>query len=378
MEPKSASTPPDDPRDPEARRRAQQLESLGALAGRAAHDFNNVLGVILGYVELARMGLGEREPTSARYLEKALEVVDRARELSDGILDVARVPQAAADVAPPGPALEDAAALLGRTLDARVELEVVNEPGVPTTPLDTAALRQVVMNLCQNAAQAMPEGGRITLGARGVVVDGEGGLPPGSYAVVRVADTGPGVPADLHERIFEPWVTSMPRERNGMGLAVARVLVERFGGRIEAGGGEQGAVFEVWLPNALTSREAHDEGPEGGDVLIIEPDADARAVLRGYLEADGHTVREAATADAGLCELLAGGVRLALIDQRLPDAPGSDVAWRAAALPRAPHLVVLAADPGTVLPAGTRRLAKPFLHADLTQALRGALGNAPG
>lgn len=379
MEPTSAESAPDDVQRHEALARSQRLENLGALAGRAAHDFNNVLGVVLGYVELARMGLGGEHPKAAHYLDKALETVDRAREISDGILDAARDSmRRRPDLAVPEQAVTSACALLARTLDSRIELVVSADAGAPITPLDEPTLQQVILGLCISAARALPEGGRLEVGVRGVEVEGEGGLPPGSYAVLRVADNGPGVPGDLHERIFEPSYSEASDARGGQGLTLARALVERFGGRLEAGGDDAGAVFQVWLPSALRVREAREEDAAASDVLIVDADPQARDVMRAYLEADGHPVREAGSAAEALASVVGGGVAVALVDERLPDARGTDLVWRAAALPRAPRLVVLGAGEGTVLPRGSWLLDKPFLRDDLTRVLREALGNAPG
>lgn len=369
-----------DSRTAEQLRRAQRLEGLGALAGRAAHDFNNVLGVVLGYVELAKMGLGEEHPKVRRHLDLALSTVDRVRELADSLLDVAHREARTPDVAEPEAAVRSACALLARTLDPRITLVVETDPAAPCTPLDLPTLRQVVMNLCLNAADAMPEGGRLEVQTERVVLADSPALPAGCYSVLRVRDSGPGVSEVARARLFEPWFSTRPEDRSGLGLWVARTGVERVGGRIEVGGDGQGAEFAVWLPHALAVRPppAATE-PPGGPVLLVDADAAARAVLRLQLEKDGHEVLEAASAAEADAILRAGAVAVLLVDGALPDVPGADLVWQAAALPHAPRILWLGpAQAVGALPAGTGMLPKPFLHADLTRALHEVVGNAAG
>lgn len=371
---------PGDPRTPAQRERAQRFESLGLLAGGAAHDVNNVLGVILGYVELARMGLGEEHPTVRRQLEMALKTVERARELADGLLEAARREARRPDVVEPGPVVRAACDLLGRTLDARIAIAVDVADDAPCTPLDAEALQQVVVNLVRNAAQAMPEGGRIHVTVARLASDGADGLPAGLWTHLTVADAGPGVPADIADRIFEPGVTTRPGTRSGLGLAVSRALVERFGGRIDAASDADGATLRVWLPNALAVRPAP-PAAAGDAILVVDADPAAREVLRTYLERDGHVVHEAASAaEAESCLATeTDAVGVVMVDAALPDARGVDLAWKAAGTAPARRIVFVTGRPGVAadaaLPSGAVILAKPFLHDDLTRALRGI---APG
>ena len=370
MEPDSASSsPPPAPSagdtsgdDPSAGRpealQAQRLESLGRLAGGAAHDVNNVLGVVLGYVELARMGLGDEHPKLAYYLEQALKTVDRARELTDGLLGAARKEARAPDVCCPEPVVRAACDLMTRSLDPRVRLAADVAADAPVVPLDATALQQVVLNLLIHAAEAQPEGGRIDVSLAAAAVEPGSALAPGTYAVLRVDDAGPDVAA----------------LRPGAGLPVVRTLVERFGGRVEQDAG----AIRVWLPHALAARGAVEPAPPGGAVLVVDGDADVRAVLRSHLESEGRSVEEAGDAAEAAAALARGGIALVLTDARLTDATGADLLWQAARGTPAPRGVLLGGDGAESLPHGAARLPKPFLRGDLLRVLGEVSEGAPG
>ncbi len=405
MSPDAELRPPEDPdraghlqpagaRSPEQVRRAQRLESLGRLAGGIAHDFNNVLGVILGYVELAKMNMHGVDPKALRHLDLALSTLGRARTLADRLLDFAREERRAADVSDLNESVQAVRELLADTLERQIEFHVKLGTGVPPSPLGIDEMNQALANLCINAAQAMPAGGRIevqTWGCRITAVD-DGHLAPGRYAAVRVRDTGPGIPEDMRERIFDPYFTTQPTERSGLGLWVVRSLAERYGGRVQVDGDERGAAFTIWLPcevdvegaRALDgASEAVDDSDRSVDVLLVHDDPGMRDVTRSFLEMDGYTVVTAGTAAEAEQQLQehAGDVRVVFLDHRLPDAKGAELAWKIHETSNAPRIVIttgLAGVPETTrLPEGTRVLAKPFLHDDVSRLLRDELGIHP-
>jgi len=407
--PPAGSELPDGPRSPEQVRRAQRLESLGRLAGGIAHDFNNVLGVILGYVELAKMNMQGVDPKALRHLDLALNTLGRARALSDRLLDFARETRRAPDVSDINETVQSVRELLAETLDRRIEFVANLGSGVPPGALDEDEMHQAVSNLCLNAAEAMPDGGTITLetGRERVETGDPAGLPPGLYASLHVRDTGPGIPSDLRQRIFDPYFTTQPHERSGLGLWAVRMLAERYGGHIEAGGDDQGATFHLRLPceldvtpgQAVPGRAVLGQAAAAGagsqassdapldelivDVLIVDDEPGVRDVIRGYLEMDGYRVLTAGTG-AEAVELLrehAAGIRAVFLDHRMPDVQGADLAREIRQAPSAPSIVMttgMAGEPEMAdLPEGTRVLAKPFLHDDVTHLLRDDLGILP-
>lgn len=361
MVPASESEPPPSTPGSDAEERLARLEALEPLVRGAAHDVNNVIGVVLGYVELARMGLDEEHAKTHHFLAQALKSVDRAREIADGLLTAARDRPRDPTLCAPGPAVEEACALLARMLDPRVHIEMTLAPEAPVTPLDGPDLRRVLLHLGTWAAEAMPHGGRLAVALDGVEVADGDALAPGTYARLRVGDSAP-----------EPrTVDGEPR------LAVVRTLAERHGGGLVARAAPEGSTVEVWLPSALRVPSAPPARPSpglAGSVLVADADGDARRVLRGYLEGEGLEVGDADSGAAVEAALEAGGFGLVLLDERLPDVSGSDLAWRVAKRRIPPRIVVMGA--GGALPAGAHRLPKPFLRADLAHTLREVFGGA--
>jgi hypothetical protein len=363
--------------------RSHRLESVGHLAGGVAHDFNNILGVILGYVELAKMNMHGAEPKVQRHLELALATLGRARTLADRLLEFTRQQVHVRDLSDLNEAVQEVRELLAETLDRRVKFEVNLGSDLPPSPLDVDAMRQVVTNLCLNAAEAMPEGGRIEVDTRRVEVrpGGVPELPPGVYCGLRVRDTGPGISAGDRARVFEPYYTTRPGTHSGLGLWVVRGLVERFDGRVEVSGDEDGAVFTLWLPARLhvwaRARLLNGEPADSRttDVLVVDDEPGVREVTRAFLEMEGYSVLEARTGDEALETLRArpGGVRIVFLDHLLPDAQGTELAWQIRAMEDPPCVVMMTGLPGAAegrdLPAGTRVLAKPFLHDDVSRLL---------
>jgi CheY-like chemotaxis protein/two-component sensor histidine kinase len=376
--------PPADPRTAEQLRRAQHFESLGHLAGGIAHDFNNVLGVILGYIELAKMNLGGEDPKVARHLELALATLGRARSLADRLQDFSPRWRRPADAADLNETVQEVRDLLSETVDRRVALEVRLAPAVPPAPLSVDEARQVVNNLCLNAVEAMPDGGRVAIETFPLDAgpDNEHGLAEGRYVGLRVRDTGRGIPADLLPRIFDPYVTSHPGSRSGLGLWVVRSLVERAGGRVEAQRGARGTTLALWLPSELAVPEPQpgllpaDEAADGIDVLVVDDEPGVRDVTRSFLEMEGYRVLTAENGAEALDVLgrRPGAIRVVFLDNVLSDARGADLAWRIAGLPARPRIVLATGMTGSAtpqtLPAGTRVLAKPYLHEDVTRLLR--------
>ena len=227
---------------------ARRLETVGTLAGGIAHNFNNIIGAILGYVEIA-----DEQHVGPRILAEIRKAAERARDLVDQTLTFARRRDAQPSAIDLRSLATETASLLRASLPPRVELTVhtADEPipvlGVP------AQLQQVILNLCNNAAQAMDHAGRIDLDI--AVIDltepaqfSHGMLDAGRYARIAVSDTGRGMDQAVLERLFEPFFTTRPTG-NGLGLATARDTVREHGGAIHVRSAVgRGSRFEIWLP----------------------------------------------------------------------------------------------------------------------------------
>jgi len=250
----------------------QRLQSLGALANGIVHDFNNILLAMSGFTELARRGLPEDHDVQP-LLAEALGAAGRARELIARLADFGRqeqpqrLPLALQDI------VDESLRLLSVTAPSRVTIRGPRQTSasglqIPSVLGDSTQLLQVVMNLCVNALQAMPDGGvlEVRLDEREVPAargDRSGSLHPGPHVVLTVSDTGLGMDAEVLARIFAPNFTTKPRgQGSGLGLAVVRGIVEAHAGeiRVESTPG-RGTRFEVWLPSEAVYAAASGQEP---------------------------------------------------------------------------------------------------------------------
>jgi PAS domain S-box-containing protein len=286
-------------------RQAQKMEALGTLAGGVAHDFNNILGTIIGNVELAREDLVAEHPAqeSLAEVEKASA---RARDLVQQILTFGRRQPDERRVIGLHDVVEESTRLLRATLPAGVELATGFARDVPNVLADSSRIHQVVMNLCTNAWQAIPGGvGRITVSLSTVHVTDEhglAGLRAGRYACLTVADTGSGIAPGIVERIFDPFFTTKPPGvGTGLGLSVVDGIVKSHDGAIavETTPGK-GAIFRVYfpgveaeaLPRAIEPRPS--PAGRGQRVLYLDDEASlvhltARLLTRAGYEVEGFT-----------------------------------------------------------------------------------------
>jgi signal transduction histidine kinase len=255
---------------------ARRLETVGTLASGIAHNFNNIIGAILGYVEIA-----DEQHAAPRILAEIRKAGERARDLVDQILTFARRHDAEPSAVDLRTLSIETASLLRASLPAQVALDLhagdepVSVVGVP------AQLQQVILNLCNNAAQAMGQAGRIDLDIAVIELAdpaqfSHGMLAAGRYARITVSDTGRGMDQAVLERLFEPFFTTRPTG-NGLGLATARDTVRQHGGAIHVWSAVgQGSRFEVWLPHAPAGTRASGAAlpfGQGEAVLVLERDA---------------------------------------------------------------------------------------------------------
>jgi signal transduction histidine kinase len=225
--------------------RVAQAEVVSRMAASVAHDIRNPLGVIRGTVELTRKRSGAAlSPRDDEALGDILGEVERLRQLTDDFLDLSADRPLDRRLVPLSPLLDEAARAT-RLLHAGIRIDVVDAPGEGLrVDGDAARLARVFRNVLTNAAEARPEGA-IHVATR---VDGR-------EAVVSVRDEGPGVPAELLGRLFEPFATMGKTGGTGLGLAVSNRLVTRHGGRLTHVPTDAGALFEVRLPLASAVRE---------------------------------------------------------------------------------------------------------------------------
>ncbi len=282
--------------------RAQRLESIGALASGIAHDLNNLLSPMMMVEHILQLKLSD--PHSQRLLETLRSSIQRASGLVRQVVSFARGNEGERTTICPKYLLKDIQNLLTETFPRSIEMQVNNERDLWPIEGDATQLFQVLMNLCVNARDAMPDGGTLTLGAEKVEINGRD-LPAhpeakcGQYVCLTVADTGHGIAPHIREQIFDPFFTTKEQGRGtGLGLATALRIVTAHGGFIEVTSEVgHGAQFNVYLPAVP---EAHAEPSEldsltlpvgqGELILVVEDEAAIREVTRETLETYGYQV----------------------------------------------------------------------------------------
>lgn len=254
--------------------RIQKLESLGALAGGMAHDFNNCLAAILGNVEIASAGVSDERNSAA--LERARKACGTARQIALRLLtfsaggEPVRQPvsleEVVREIVPP--------MLTG----SAVHLELEFAKGLGMVSADPDQLAQLVRRIVANSLEAMGTAGSLRIAASSLDSDGSTHVPRGRFIQISVSDTGPGIPRENLGRVFEPYFTSKP-DAPGLGLAVCFSIARKHGGRIEAVAGTEGAEIRIWLPESVEAPLADGVPPvsmgetlAGLRVLVMDDD----------------------------------------------------------------------------------------------------------
>jgi PAS domain S-box-containing protein len=381
---------------------AQRMESLGQLAGGVAHDFNNLLGVILNFSWFVKANLtaeveggnGERWRAVLKDVERIERAAQDAARLTHQLLAFARVEVVqprAMDIYSVG---TERAPLLRRTLGEHIDLIVLPSPRLWRVMIDAGQLSQVLTNLAVNSRDAMPKGGKLTIDAGNVEVDGayaaaRPGLQQGRYVRLRVSDTGIGMDKKTLEHAFEPFFTTKPRgQGTGLGLATIYGIVTQAGGRIdvysEPGMGTRVSVLLPATDQAQTSSEQPAVGlPRAATetVLVVEDSDDLREIVDRILSKSGYKVLVAANGAEALemATGYSGRIDVLLTDLIMPEMLGSELAPRL--LESRPDLRVLYmsgfAQPalgaaGTLSPE-VALLDKPFTEPTLLAGVRHVL-----
>jgi len=343
---------------------AQKMQALGSLAGGLAHDLNNILAPVVGFAEMGAEGIGG-EGAREDYFRKILAAGLRARDVVRRLLSFAR-PEAGHRIRLDlNGAAEGALRLLREVIPTSVILSFSPSPEPLRLEMDPVHLEQILMNLCVNSAQAMPEGGEIRIALRPVpreAADPEaGGDAGGRQALLSVEDDGPGIPDPVRDRVFDPFFTTRgPGEGTGLGLSVVHALVSSYGGtvRLDSPPG-RGARFEVRLPLGEPETagepspprptpspiEATQEGAESGEgrapgdtpagakslrVLVVEDEPMIALLFENLLRGQHHRPEVHTDSARALEAFLAGPERydLLLTDQVMPNLRGTDLAER--------------------------------------------------
>ncbi len=321
---------------------AQKMEAIGALASGIAHDFNNFLSVILGFASLVRLRLPPEDPLQEPVcmIEKSAE---SAADLTGQLLGLSRREEHQREPVSVGEILNRVVKIVTRTFDRRIQVETRLAPELSSVEADGSQLEPAILNLCINARDAMPEGGKLTLETSVVTLSSEDPVrpaqcPPGDYVRISVKDTGIGMEPRVRQRLSEPFFTTKePGRGSGLGLAMVYRSVQDQGGfvRVESEV-VQGSEFSIYLPAVqrppeLTDRKHPAQVQHGsGTVLVVDDEPMVLAFAEQGLGRLGYTVL---TAENGrqACEIYASRpheIDCVLLDIVMPEISGLETYQR--------------------------------------------------
>ncbi len=373
--------------------RAQRLESIGTLAGGIAHDLNNVLAPIL-------MGIGylKMDETNAERLETLNTIeasAERGADMVRQVLSFARGVEGRRLEVPIGQVVRDVEKMANETFLKGIRVEAVVPPDVWAVIGDVTQLHQVLVNLCVNARDAMPRGGRLRMSVQNLLVDEHYAdlaieATPGPYVLIQVDDTGSGMPKAVIDRIFEPFFTTKETGKGtGLGLSTSLAIVKSHAGfmRVYSEPG-RGTTFKIYLPALVSTGPSHgevvvDEQPRGRNelVLVIDDEDAVRRITQRTLEAHGYRVLLAIDGADGVAKFAGrkGEVAAVITDMMMPvmDGPATIQVLRKLS----PAVRIIAASglnaEGRSLQAAalgvTHVLSKPYTSGALLRELRSVI-----
>ncbi|HVY61334.1 MAG TPA: PAS domain S-box protein, partial [Planctomycetota bacterium] len=368
---------------------AQKMEAVGRLAGSVAHDFNNILTAITGYSDLVLMRLTEGDPLRGD-VDEIKKAAFRATSLTRQLLAFSRKQVASPVALDLNAAVRNMENLLRRLIGEDVALTTRLGASVGAIRADGGQVEQVIMNLAVNARDAMSRGGKLVIATEAVEVDvvgaaRRGGMAPGAYGVLEVADTGCGMTAEVRSRIFEPFFTTKePGKGTGLGLATVFGIAKHGGGHVEVESEPgRGATFRVYFPRTSETPQG-DAGPAAAapgrgseTILLVEDDDHVRGLSQRILEMTGYRVLAARSGADAL--LLSGGhagpIHALVTDVIMPELSGRDVAERMVRLRPGIKVLFLSGYAGAVeeaaaLAEGAAFLEKPFTPERLAGKVR--------
>jgi signal transduction histidine kinase/CheY-like chemotaxis protein len=378
----------------------QKMDAIGHLTGGLAHDFNNMLAIILGNLDLARRRLAKGETGIDKFLNNSLEGARRAATLTQRLLAFARRAPLAPQPVEANKLVAGMSDLLHRSLGEMVQIETVLAAGLWRTNADPNQLESAIVNLAVNARDAMPDGGKLTIETGNAYLDEQyavqhAGVTAGQYMLLAVTDTGTGMTTEVQQKAFDPFFTTKATGiGTGLGLSQVYGFVKQSGGHVkiysEAG---QGTTIKIYLPRyfgtdvaagEMAERAALPVGDGSTTVLVVEDEAGVRRYSADALRELGYRVLEAENPGAALQLIDAeSDITLLFTDVVMPDMNGRRLLE--AAIARRPDLKVLFTTGYTrnaivhngMLDPGVNLLSKPFTLDQLARKVADVLKGSP-
>lgn len=372
--------------------RSQRMESIGRLVSGIAHDLGNLLVPISLGVKVLQRRFDDDEK-AIRTLSVIQNSAERGSDMVDQVLAFARGVEGERVMLQPAPIIEDVQNITEETFPEEIDIRVDVEENLKPIRGDATQIQQVLMNLCVNARDAMPDGGTLTIQAQNLTLGEEDArrnidAEPGTYICMSVADTGVGMPDEVIDKIFEPFYTTKPEgEGTGLGLSTAYSIVKGHDGFIDVSSApEEGTTFRIFLPVATEEAEAGGRSPtvmengEGTRVLVVDDEENILNTTKEALEQAGFHVETAHGGQAALEKLRARhfDVDVVITDIVMPDVDGLGVIEAVhAARPELPIIAASGIADGrtdAALDAGADALlSKPFTDEKLRAALQQVL-----
>jgi two-component system, cell cycle sensor histidine kinase and response regulator CckA len=376
-------------------RQAQKMEAIGRLAGGVAHDFNNMLSVVLSYTGIILADMKADDPLRPD-LEEIRKAGERAADLTRQLLAFSHQQVVLPKVVDLNQIVGGIEKMVGRLLGADVEVTLLPAPRLGKVRVDPGHLEQIIMNLVVNARDAMPHGGKLTIQTNNTDLDAHYatehlGVAAGPHVMLAVTDTGIGMDKETQAQIFEPFFTTKEKGKGtGLGLSIVFGIVKQNGGHIwlysEPG---RGSTFKIYLPRTDAMAETISSRPPaaqkaGGSetILLVEDDEQVRVVARGILRRSSYTVLEAPGAGEALLVVEEYKARISLLvtDVVMPRMSGPELAARVRA--SRPDIKVLFMSGYTdeaiiqhgIRDSGVIFLQKPITPETLAAKVREALG----
>ena len=322
---------------------AQKMEAVGRLAGGVAHDFNNMLGVILGYSDIMQLDLHKEDPLTHN-LAEIKKAAQRAAALTQQLLAFSRKQIIEPQVINLNTKIAGMEKMLTRLIGEDIDLAIVLDPSLEAVKADPGQIDQIIMNLAVNARDAMPQGGKLTLETANVYLDETYAqthpyVIPGPYVMLAMSDNGQGMDAVTQTRIFEPFFTTKQDDKgSGLGLSTVYGIVKQNNGSIqvysEVG---QGTTFKIYLPQVqeavspIQPEKPRVERLHGSETILVVEDEDLiRNLICRSLKVYGYNVLDARNGGEALlqCERYPRQIHLILTDVVMPQMSGRELVDR--------------------------------------------------
>lgn len=318
---------------------SQKIESIGTLAGGIAHDFNNILGIIMGNAELAMQYI-KNDTKALKKINEIIAGANRAKEVVAQLLNFSRKTELKKIVIKPEILVRESAKFLRASIESSIEIEILISPFIRSITAEPTQIHQIIINLCTNAANAMPDKkGKITIEIKNIDINNSHkypDLPNGKYIELIVSDTGTGIPEDIINKVFEPYFTTKPFGKgSGLGLAVIHGIVKSHNGAIHILSEEnKGTSVSIALPSNEPSEypAAEQTFPVKGEgtILLVDDEKALAIITAEFLRSIGYNVVFFTTPHEAISyfENFKNDIDLVVTDMTMPGMYGNELAKR--------------------------------------------------